>query len=94
MNIPNVILETDLKTRQVQTSGRLYFLAAALPTLVATFQACSQYDYFPSYAKMVTALLASLSAGVVALKAFKDGSYQKHQDLITPTPNTVDTPKV
>lgn len=95
MSLRNLILETDLKARAIQTGGRIYFLCAGLPIVVATFEACSKFDYWPSGPKIFTACLAGTLSGLVALKAFKDGSYQIHQDSINSTPiNNVDKTSV
>ena len=74
LKLPEIILSSDPSKREHQMAGRLYFWGAALPVIVVVFQVSAQSDHFPSIPKMVAAILAGLSAGLVSLKAYQDNS--------------------
>ena len=76
MSVPEFIRSVDPQKRRVQFSGRLYFWAAAMPTLAATFEATAKYDYWPSLPRIAACILAGVASGIIAVKAYHDGSAQ------------------
>jgi hypothetical protein len=55
----------------------LYVGVAALSPVAAAVAECAVYDYWPSIVRVVAAALTGIVAGMVALRAYLDGSYER-----------------
>ena len=61
----------------VAVRGTLYFLIAVLTPLAAVYGECAQYHYWPDAPSIMYALLSGLLAGLVAVRAYLDGSAER-----------------
>lgn len=68
--------------------GVLYFLIAALPVLVDGLKDSANGGPSPTTWKIIWLVLSALIPGLTALRAFYDGSAQRHQDELASTPKT------
>ena len=57
----------------------LYFLIAFLAPVVDTLSVTAKYDYWPSWPQVVLSLILGVSSGLIALKAFFDGSMEQYK---------------
>jgi hypothetical protein len=69
-----------VKVKPVHVELWIYFGLGFLPPLVDIFTATAKYDYFPSWARVTTAILAGTLGGLVSIKAFMSGGWQRHVD--------------
>lgn len=60
--------------------GWLYFMIAALPVMITAVQPFADSGVSPTFWQVTMGVLSATSAGLVALRAFYDGSAQRHQD--------------
>ena len=78
-SITNMIRAEDDGDRQIQTNSRLYFLISFLAPISALVAKTSETDVFPSWPKLTAAVIGGLVAGFTAVRAYRDGSYTRHQ---------------
>ena len=63
--------------RMVLLRGGLYVAIAILTPVAAVFGEAAQYHYWPDAASLSYALLTGLLSGLVAVRAFLDGSAER-----------------
>lgn len=62
--------------------GALYFLAGFLPVFTEAISQDLKVGMWPSGPRTALALLAGTGAGVVIVRAYLDGSPQRHSDVV------------
>lgn len=71
-----------MKVKPVHVELWIYFGLGFLPPLVDIFTATAKYDYFPSNARLSAAILAGTLGGLISIKAFMSGGWQRHVDEV------------
>jgi len=59
--------------------GALYVGIAVLTPMAGVYAECAQYHYWPDAPSVMAALLAGFLAGLVALRAYLDGSNERYE---------------
>ena len=63
--------------RMVLLRGALYVAIAVLTPVAAVYGEAAQYQYWPDTSSVVSGALTGLLSGLVALRAFLDGSAER-----------------